>query len=102
WFAIKDTYIIHMRTDSSEIRFPMLVDHEFQIKNGFPHTFGSNTIKISNLQQTLSIKCKNERQAIEWKEQLEKLIDNTVPTFSSAFTTRFSSFAPIRENQLAY
>ncbi|CAF1232646.1 unnamed protein product, partial [Didymodactylos carnosus] len=101
WFIIKDTFITYMRPDTYEIRFPMLVDRAFEVQTGFRHAGTHNGIKLTNLQRTLVVKCKNSRDRDEWEEQLQKLKDNSL-SFCNTTASRFNSFAPVREKQLGY
>ncbi|CAF1270567.1 unnamed protein product [Rotaria sordida] len=97
WFIIKDTYIVNIRPDTHELRFPMLVDRGFQILTGICNT----GIKISNLQRTFVVKCRTARDCDDWMQHLSNLIEQT-KDFSSITRSRFNSYAPVRENQLAY
>ncbi|CAF1304062.1 unnamed protein product [Rotaria sordida] len=97
WFVIKDTYIVNIRPDTHELRFPMLVDRDFQILTGIRN----NGIKISNLQRTFVVKCRTARDCDDWMQHLSNLIEQT-KDFSSITRSRFNSYAPVRENQLAY
>ncbi|CAF3798250.1 unnamed protein product, partial [Rotaria sordida] len=96
WFIIKDSYIVDIRPDTHEVCFPILVDRSFQVSTG-----SNNDIKISNLQRTLVIKCRSTRDCNEWTQHLLNLIEQA-KDFVSTRPSRFNSYAPIRENQLAY
>ncbi|CAF3548315.1 unnamed protein product [Rotaria sp. Silwood1] len=101
WFIIKDSYIVYMRPDTYEVGFPMLVDHNFQIINGLRHVGIHHGIKITNLQRTLVVKCQTAYDCEEWMQHLKNLIEQA-NSFCGPTVNRFDSYAPIRENQLAY
>lgn len=101
WFIIKDSYITYLRPDTYEIRFPMLVDRGFDIMTGFRHVKTPHGIKITNLQRTLLLKCRNSRECEEWTQHLLDLKEKA-KGFVSGTVSRFSSFAPVRRKQLAY
>ncbi|CAF1153090.1 unnamed protein product [Adineta ricciae] len=101
WFIIKDSYITYMRPDTYEVRFPMLVDRAFDIATGFRHARTPHGIKITNLQRTLVLKCRNRRDCEEWTQHLMNLKEQA-KCFLSSQTSRFNSFAPIRRKQLAH
>ena len=56
---------------------------------------------IKNLQRTLVVKCRTTRNCEEWRQHLENLQEQA-KGFLHATASRFNSFAPIREKQLAY
>ncbi|CAF3414576.1 unnamed protein product [Rotaria sp. Silwood1] len=101
WFVIKDSYMTYIRPDTFEIRFPMLVDRGFEIATGFRQAGTQHGIKITNLQRSLVLKCRNNRDAEEWTQHLYNLKEQS-KSFFSATASRFNSFAPIREKQHAY
>ena len=101
WFVIKDSYITYIRPDTYEVRFPMLVDRGFEITTGFRHVKTQHGIKITNLQRTLVIKCRNTRDCEEWTQHLLDLKEQS-KSFVNATASRFNSFAPVRHKQLAY
>ncbi|UJR30086.1 hypothetical protein I4U23_017627 [Adineta vaga] len=101
WFVIKDTYLTYIRPDTNEIRFPMLVDRGFEVSTGFRHSGTYHGIRIKNLQRTLVVKCRTTRNCEEWRQHLENLQEQA-KGFLHATASRFNSFAPIREKQLAY
>ncbi|CAF3424732.1 unnamed protein product [Rotaria socialis] len=101
WFVVKDSYITYIRPDTYEIRFPMLVDRGFEIASGFRQTRTQHGIKITNLQRTLLLKCRNNRDCDEWTQHLLNLKEQA-NSFVSATASRFNSFAPVRQKQLAY
>ena len=101
WFIIKDTYLTYMRPETYEVRFPMLVDRAFDIVTGFRHAGTPHGIKISNLQRSLVMKCRNKRDCDEWTQHLLNLKEKS-KVFNGSSPSRFNSFAPIREKQLAY
>jgi hypothetical protein len=101
WFVIKDSYLTYIRPDTFEVRFPMLVDRGFEIAAGFRHSGTHHGIKITNLQRTLVLKCRNSRDCDEWEQHLLNLKEQA-KGFVSATASRFNSFAPIRKKQLAY
>ncbi|CAF3487840.1 unnamed protein product [Rotaria socialis] len=101
WFAIKDTYLTYLRTDTHELRFPMLVDRGFQISTGLRNAATYRGVRIENLQRTLVIKCRTTRDCDEWKQHLLDLIEKA-KSFVNGTASRFNSYAPKREKQLAY
>ncbi|UJR16391.1 hypothetical protein I4U23_003294 [Adineta vaga] len=101
WFIIKDSYITYMRPDTYEVRFPMLVDRAFDIQTGFRHARTPHGIKITNLQRSLVLKCRNKRDCEEWTQHLLNLKEQA-KSFVSSQASRFNSFAPIRRKQLAH
>ncbi|CAF3892149.1 unnamed protein product [Adineta steineri] len=101
WFVIKDSYITYIRPDTNEIRFPMLVDRGFDVSTGLRNAGTSRGIKIKNLQRTLVVKCNTKRACDEWIIHLTNLKEQA-KDFLSATASRFNSFAPVREKQLAY
>ncbi|CAF4886071.1 unnamed protein product, partial [Rotaria sp. Silwood1] len=101
WFVIKDSYIVDIQPDIHEVCFPMLVDRGFQVLTGIHNTGHNNSIKIKNLQRTLVIKCSTALDCDEWTQHLSNLIEQA-KDFVSALQSRFNSYAPVRENQLAY
>ncbi|CAF4954554.1 unnamed protein product, partial [Rotaria magnacalcarata] len=54
-----------------------------------------------NLQRTLVLKCRNNRDCDEWTQHLLNLKEQA-NSFVSATASRFNSFAPVRQKQLAY
>ncbi|CAF0891625.1 unnamed protein product [Adineta steineri] len=101
WFIIKDSYITYMRPDTYEIRFPMLVDRAFDIETGFRNVRTQHGIKITNLQRSLVLKCRNKRDCDEWTQHLMNLKEQS-KSFLSSHASRFNSFAPVRQKQLAH
>ncbi|CAF3683113.1 unnamed protein product [Rotaria sp. Silwood1] len=101
WFIIKDSYITYIRPNTHELRFPMLVDRGFHILTGIRHVRTYRGIKIKNLQRTLVIKCRTTRDSDEWTQHLTELIEQA-KGFVDKTASRFNSYAPIREKQLAY
>jgi phospholipase D1/2 len=101
WFVIKDTYIVYLRPDTNEVRFPMLVDRAFEFVSGLRAAGTYRGIKIKNLQRKLVIKCKNTRDCDEWAQHLTQLTERA-KSFRSVEASRFNSYAPVRQNQLAH
>ncbi|CAF4971548.1 unnamed protein product, partial [Rotaria sp. Silwood1] len=101
WFVIKDSYIVDIQLDTHEVCFPMLVDREFQVLTGIHNTDNDDSIKINNLQRTLVIKCSTAHDCDEWAQHLSNLTEQA-KDFVSALRSRFNSYTPVRENQLAY
>ncbi|CAF4256278.1 unnamed protein product [Rotaria sp. Silwood2] len=101
WFIIKDSYVVYMQPDTHEIRFPMLVDRNFQILSGLRNAGAHHGIKIINLQRTLVVKCETARDCEEWLQHLKNLTEQANGFFGSK-VNQFNSYAPIRENQLAH
>ena len=90
-----------MRPDVYEIRFPMLVDRAFEFSTGLVNAGTYHGIKIKNLQRKLVVKCRTKRDCEEWIQHLTNLVEQS-KDFISGTATRFNSFAPVRENQLAH
>jgi len=93
--------LLYIRPDTNEIRFPMLADRGFEVSTGIRRTRTYHGFKIRNLQRTMFLKCRKKRQCEEWTQHLMNLKEQS-KSFISAELSRFNSFAPIRENQLAY
>jgi hypothetical protein len=101
WFVIKDTYLTYIRPDRNEVRFPMLVDRAFEFSTGLMSSGTYRGIKIKNLQRKLVIKCRTTRDCEEWAQYLTSLIEKSTG-FVSGTASRFNSYAPVREKQLAH
>lgn len=101
WFVIKDSYITYIRPDTQEVRFPMLVDRGFEVSTGIRNVVTSHGIKIRNLQRTLFVKCRTKRDFDEWTYYLHQLMEQS-KSFMNSTPSRFNSYAPMREKQLAY
>ena len=96
WFCLKETYIACLDQDNN-LCFPMLFDINFECTKGL--TTGSfHSIKIKNLQRSLVIKCKNNREKDEWLT----CIQETFSSFKNIFhnENHYQSFAPKRSKQL--
>ena len=102
WIVIKDTYVIYLRPDTYEVRFPMLIDRAFEVRTGFRNAGTNHGIKLKNLQRTLVVKCRNKRDADEWTQHLNNAVEQAKDFVNTKEAARFSSYAPIREKQLAY
>ena len=102
WIVIKDTYVIYLRPNTYEVRFPMLIDRGFEVLTGFRNAGTNHGIKIKNLQRTLVLKCRNKRDCDEWTQHLTNAVEQAKEFVSPKEATRFNSYAPIREKQLAY
>ena len=79
----------------------MLVDRGFEVKTGLRKVGTNHGIKIKNLQRQLVVKCRTKRECDELKHHLLNLIEQA-KGFISASASRFNSYAPVREKQLAY
>ncbi|CAF5001839.1 unnamed protein product [Rotaria sp. Silwood1] len=101
WFIIKDSYIVDIRPDIHEKCFPMLVDCDFQISSDIQNIGYDDDIKIINSQRILLIKCRTAHNCNEWAKHLSNLTQQA-KDFASETRNRSDSYAPIRENQLAY
>lgn len=101
WFVIKDSYITYIRPDTFEVRFPMLVDRGFEVLTGLRNSGTYHGIKIRNLQRTVFVKCPTKRDYDEWHQHL-MLLTERAKGFISGTASRFNSYAPVREKQLAY
>ncbi|CAF4919918.1 unnamed protein product, partial [Rotaria sp. Silwood1] len=101
WFIIKDSYIVDIRPDIHEKCFPMLVDCDFQISSDIQNIGYDDDIKIINSQRILLIKCRTAHNCNEWAKHLSNRTQQA-KDFASETRNRSDSYAPIRENQLAY
>jgi len=79
----------------------MLVDRAFEVLTGMRKVGTYHGIKIKNLQRTLFVKCRTKRDCEEWTQHLLHLTEQA-KGFISATASRFNSYAPVRENQLAH
>jgi len=79
----------------------MLVDRAFEVLTGMRKVGTYHGVKIKNLQRTLFVKCRTRRDCEEWTQHLLHLTEQA-KGFISATASRFNSYAPIRENQLAH
>lgn len=90
-----------MDLDTNEIRFPILVDRNFNVTLGHRHIDTYYRIKIKNLQCQIVAKCQTIRDRDEWMQCFKPLIKQCYG-FVGENANRFNSYAPIRENQLAH
>lgn len=79
----------------------MLVDRGFHVLTGLRNAGTYHGIKIKNLQRTLFVKCRTKRDYDEWHQHLT-LLTEQAKGFIDTTASRFNSYAPVRENQLAY
>ncbi len=79
----------------------MLVDRAFEVLTGMRKVGTYPGVKIKNLQRTLFVKCRTRRDCEEWTQHLLHLTEQA-KGFISATASRFNSYAPVRENQLAH
>jgi hypothetical protein len=79
----------------------MLVDRAFEVLTGMRKVGTYHGVKIKNLQRTLFVKCRTRRDCEEWTQHLLHLTEQA-KGFISATASRFNSYAPVRENQLAH
>lgn len=98
---IKDSYITYIRPDTYEVRFPLLVDRGFEVLTGLRNAGTYHGIKIRNLQRTVVVKCRTKKDCDEWTQHLSNLTERA-KGFINATASRFNSYAPVREKQLAY
>ncbi|CAF1543590.1 unnamed protein product [Didymodactylos carnosus] len=82
----------------------MLVDQGFTIETGLKRTGTTHTIKITNLQRPLVLKCKSNTIKELWLKQLELLRDRcSIAGLSNTLArNQFDSFVPTRTGQLGY
>src|ERR1700722_14302626 len=102
WFIIKDSYVVYIRPDTYEIRFPMLVDQGFSIEQGFRKTGTNNGIQIRNNQRAMTLKCDTERERDQWITHLIKMTEKCDFTRDTNIRFPFNSYAPARQNQYAH
>ncbi|XP_078420516.1 phospholipase D1-like isoform X2 [Cetorhinus maximus] len=98
WLAVKDSFILYMKSDSGAVAFVLLVDKEFSIKLGAKETETKYGIRIENLSRTLIIKCNNYRHARWWGQAIEEFIRKHAVVFLE--DQRFKSFSAVHENTL--
>ena len=97
WFFVKDSYVAFVNPENNfELRFVMLVDQYFKHNVGVS-AGAFRSISIKNSQRSLVLKFKNQSQQQEWDERLNHLENVTAKDFK--IPNRYSSFAPIRDNQ---
>ena len=101
WCVIKDTYITYIRPTNNEVRFPILVDRNFELITGLRHAGTNHGIKIKNSQRTVVLKCRNKRDRDEWHQHLLNLLEHAKDFTENTNLSRFNSYAPIRGRQLA-
>ncbi|CAF4549767.1 unnamed protein product, partial [Rotaria sp. Silwood2] len=101
WFAIKDSFVTYIHSNTHELRFPMLVDQGFEVLGHHRNSNRNYDIEIINLQRRLRVKCETLRDYEEWMQSLSTLKEKA-HYFINDSNNRFRSFAPIRHNQLGY
>ncbi|CAF5138721.1 unnamed protein product, partial [Rotaria sp. Silwood1] len=84
-----------------EICFPMLVDRDFQISFDIQNIGYDDDNKIINSQRILLIKCRTAHNCNEWTKHLSNLTEQVKDVVNKT-RNQSDSYAPIRENQLAY
>ncbi|CAF0776017.1 unnamed protein product [Rotaria sp. Silwood1] len=96
WFVTKDSWIAYLNPKTGHVRAVMLVDKFFHVRTGRVHTGSVNKIYICNLSRRLYVSCPTERKAIEYFDDINRMLKTTGRDFH--IETRFNSFAPIRVN----
>ncbi len=97
WFVLKDSYLVYLNPDSALIGFPMLVDKDFSLEQGFRKTGTNNGIRIKNLQRSMIIKFEKEDIKQFWFNSLTTIKNKSL----LAEQHTFDSFAPRRQQQYA-
>ncbi|CAF4601173.1 unnamed protein product, partial [Rotaria sp. Silwood1] len=76
-------------------------DHDFQISSDIQNIGYDDDIKIINSQCILLIKCRTVHNYNEWIKHLSNLTEQVKDVVNKT-RNQSDSYAPIRENQLAY
>jgi len=97
WFVLKDSYLVYMNPNSALIGFPMLIDKNFSLEQGFRKTGTNNGIRIKNLQRSMIIKFEKQDLRDFWFNSLVTIKNNSI----LAQQHPFDSFAPKRQQQYA-
>ncbi len=97
WFILKDSYLVYLNPNSALIGFPMLIDKNFSLEQGFRKTGTNNGIRIKNLQRSMIIKFEKEDLRDFWFNSLVTIKNNSI----LAQQHPFDSFAPKRQQQYA-
>ncbi|KAM4546959.1 phospholipase D2 [Fundulus diaphanus] len=96
WLVVKDSFLLYMSRDNSEINFVLLYDPEFAVKVGNAHTGTEYGVCIENYTRSLVIKCISYRQSQWWSHEIDRLAH----LCDFLKVSRFGGFAPPREDTL--
>ncbi|CAF3487376.1 unnamed protein product [Rotaria sordida] len=96
WLITKDSWIAYLNPKTGHVRAVMLVDKFFHVRTGRVHTGSVKKLYISNLARRLYLNCPTERKAIEYFDDINRMLKTTGRDFH--IEKRFNSFAPIRVN----
>ncbi|CAM4768626.1 unnamed protein product [Rotaria magnacalcarata] len=96
WLITKDSWIAYLNPKTGHVRAVMLVDRFFHVRTGRLHTGSVKKLYIFNLSRRLYLNCPTERKAIEYYDDINRMLKTTGRDFH--IETRFNSFAPIRPN----
>ncbi|CAF3695859.1 unnamed protein product [Adineta steineri] len=96
WLITKDSWIAYLNPKTGHVRAIMLVDKFFHVRTGRLHTGSVKKLYISNLSRRLYLNCPTERKAIEYFDDINRMLKTTGQDFH--IEHRFNSFAPIRGN----
>ncbi|CAF2995169.1 unnamed protein product [Rotaria sp. Silwood2] len=94
WLITKDSWIAYLNPKTGHVRAVMLVDKFFHVRTGRLHTGSVKKLYISNLSRRLYLNCPTERKAIEYFDDINRMLKTTGRDFY--IEKRFNSFAPIR------
>ncbi|XP_014824684.1 PREDICTED: phospholipase D2 [Poecilia mexicana] len=96
WLVVKDSFLLYMSRDNSEINFVLLFDPEFEVKVGSAETGTEYGVCIKNFTRDLIIKCRSYRQSQWWTHEINQLAQSC----DFLKVHRFQGFAPPREDTL--
>ncbi|XP_038150447.1 phospholipase D2 [Cyprinodon tularosa] len=96
WLVVKDSFLLYMSRDNSEIDFVLLFDPKFDIKVGNSHTGTEYGVSIESYTRNLIIKCSSYRQSHWWSHEIRRLAEDC----DFLKEHRFGGFAPPREDTL--
>ncbi|KAI4495941.1 hypothetical protein M0802_008156 [Mischocyttarus mexicanus] len=91
---VKDTFIAYMDPKDNKLKSVILMDNAFGISFGMYTTGLRNGIQIINLSRHVVFKCWTRRQAKEWIEFIQHVINTEGKDFIQ--TNPHNSFAPYR------
>ncbi|MEQ2299139.1 hypothetical protein AMECASPLE_012382, partial [Ameca splendens] len=96
WLVVKDSFLLYMSRDNTEINFVLLFDSSFNVKVGHAHTGTKYGVCIENYTRNLIIKCISYRQSQWWSHEIKRLAQSC----DFLKEHRFRGFAPPREDTL--
>ncbi|KAF6728882.1 Phospholipase D2 [Oryzias melastigma] len=73
WLVVKDSFLIYMSRDHSQINFVLLFDPQFEVKVGHSNTDIRDGVCLENSTRSLVIKCNNFRQSLWWSSQINEI-----------------------------